>query len=307
MPKFTVEKSKRIEAPAETVWPHVREFERWRAWSPWLLAEPDCEVTYRADGKGYAWKGKIVGSGEIEVVGEEAPRSLDMKLTFLEPWKSTNDTGFRLVERDGATDVTWDMTGSLPFFLFFMKKMMSAWVGMDYARGLGMLADIVQTGSNPSRLAFPGVSSFRGRSYVGVRSACAMTDLASQMAADMAQLHTGLSASGTDANGAPFSIYHTYDPVRNQVAYTIAVPVAKPPTAVSGGLVAGTQGDMRTYAVRHTGPYRHIGNAWAAGLMHARGKVFKQDKSVEPFEVYENDPEEVPENDLVTVVHFPVK
>jgi uncharacterized protein YndB with AHSA1/START domain len=307
MPKFEVEKSRRIEAPAERVWPHVREFENWPAWSPWLNAEPDCKLDYRADGRGYTWKGEIVGSGEIEVLGEEPGRSLDLRLTFLEPWKATNRTSFRLDEGDGTTEVTWDMTGSLPFFLFWMKKMMSAWVGTDYERGLAMLKDVVETGGNPSRLEFPGTSSLPGRAYVGVRSTCPMGAMPKQMEADMAKLHEGLTGAGLEATGAPFSIYHKFSPVKGEVSYTIAVPVAEAPSSVPAGLVAGSQPDLQAYVVRHVGPYRHLGNAWSAGMMHARAKVFRQDKSVEPFEIYENDPTEVPESDLVTLVHFPVK
>lgn len=307
MPKFTVEKTKRIDAPASAVWPHVRSFENWRAWSPWLIAEPDCEVTYRDDGSGYSWEGKIVGSGAIEVIGEEAGTSLDMQLTFLEPFKSTNRTGFRLAERDGTTDVTWTMVGSLPFFLFFMKNMMSAWVGMDYERGLAMLKDVAETGRVRSQLAFPGPAAFTGRAYVGVRTACSLADMPVRMKADMDKLHAWVTESGTEPLGPPLSIYHEYNPGKGRAEYTIAAPVASPPDSIPSGLVAGTQPDMTTYRVQHTGPYHHIGNAWAAGMMHGRAKRFKQDKSTPPFEIYENDPEEVSADELVTVVHFPVK
>lgn len=307
MPKFIVEKSQRIAAPAASVWPHVRKFENWRAWSPWLLAEPDCKVTYKDDGSGYGWKGKIVGSGEMEVLEEQADQSVRMRLTFLEPWKSTNETSFKLVERDGETNVTWDMVGSLPFFLFFMKKMMSAWVGMDYQRGLCMLKDIVEQGSNPSKLEFPGASAFSGRSYVGVRTACTMGELPQSMTAALGKLHTWLTESNTQATGAPFSIYHKYNPAKDHVEYTVAAPLASAPATTPEGFVSGAQADMQTYPVKHTGPYRHIGNAWAAGIMHGRAKVFKQDKKTQPFEIYENDPKDVPENELVTVVHFPLR
>ena len=48
--------------------------------------------------------------------------------------------------------------------------------------------------------------------------------------------------------------------------------------------------------------------AWSAGHMHARSKMFKMARSIDPFETYENDPAEVEdERDLVTVVRFPAK
>ncbi|MDJ0976794.1 MAG: SRPBCC family protein [Planctomycetota bacterium] len=307
MPKFTVHKTKVIDAPAANVWPHIRKFENWRAWSPWLIAEPETEVTYRDDGMGYGWKGKIVGSGKIDLLDEKENEAMDMRLTFLEPWKSENETRFRLEEKDGKTTVSWDMTGSLPFFLFWMKKMMSAWVGMDYDRGLSMLKDISETGSTPSKLDFEGSAPFSGRPYVGVRTACAISDIGPRMEADMGKLHAWLQESGTEATGVPFSIYHKWSPGKGRVEYTSAVPVAKAPDTTPAGMVSGTQPDVTTYRVKHTGPYHHLGNAWSAGMMHGRAKRFKQDKSIHPFEVYESDPTEVAPNELVTVVHFPVK
>ena len=65
--------------------------------------------------------------------------------------------------------------------------------------------------------------------------------------------------------------------------------------------------DCEVYRIKHTGPYRYLGNAWASGIMHARNTQFRQNRAVHPFEIYENDPAEVPEGDLVTVVHFPAK
>ena len=120
--------------------------------------------------------------------------SIEYRLSFLKPWKSVNETRFHLTEQGSGTKVTWSMQGSLPFFMFFLKGMMTGWV----------------------------------------------------------------------------------------------------PTAT-------------VYAVTHTGPYRHIGNAWSAGMMHAQAKVFAKDKRFQPYEVYLNDPREVAEEDILTVVNFGVK
>ena len=38
-----------------------------------------------------------------------------------------------------------------------------------------------------------------------------------------------------------------------------------------------------------------------------RSKTFKLNKRIDPFETYLNNPGEVPDRELVTEVHFPVK
>ena len=78
-------------------------------------------MTYADDGRSYTWEGKIVGAGEMQIVGEDAMQSITYKLTFLKPWKSVCDVGFEFTEKDGGVEATWSMDGTLPFFLFFMK------------------------------------------------------------------------------------------------------------------------------------------------------------------------------------------
>lgn len=62
---------------------------------------------------------------------------------------------------------------------------------------------------------------------------------------------------------------------------------------------------VNAYVVKHTGAYRHLGNAWSAGMLRARQNVFKQSKKVYPFEVYLTEIDSVPDSEVVTEVYFP--
>ena len=64
---------------------------------------------------------------------------------------------------------------------------------------------------------------------------------------------------------------------------------------------------LTVYAIEHHGRYRHLGNAWSAGMMRAHKKIFAQNKSIKPFEIYEKLPENGDESVAVTRVCFPVK
>ena len=307
MPKFNVQKSIFIEAPVKQVYASVRDFRQWREWSPWLIAEPDSSMDYPADGKSYTWDGKITGSGEMKITGENPSQSIDYQLTFLKPWKSVNTARFIFAERNGGTEVTWTMDGSLPFFMFWAKTMMSAYVGADFQRGLMLLKDVVETGAVRCRLDFPGPQAFPGCRYIGVRTYCPIADLSANIQRDMKKLTDWLATTGTRPTGKPFNICHKWDHVKCTTEYIIAFPISSPPAAPPTGFVTGEIPACQTYIVRHTGPYRFLGNAWAAGVMHGRAKVYAADKKIDAFEVYENDPTIVAENDLVTVLHFPMK
>ena len=226
------------------------------------------------------------------------------------PFRQNDDRNFRFefAEKDGGTEVTWSMDSSLPFFLFFMKRMMETFIGMDYTRGLAMLKDYAENGEVPSKLEFPGPTSFAGSSYVGINRACSMEEMPKFMGDDFDKLKEWLAGSGSEASGKPFSIYHKWDPIKKLTQYTVGVPVASVPGDLPASFCSGEIPSCQVYDVKHTGHYEHLANAWSAGYMHARSKQFRQNKSIPPFETYETDPDEVSDRkDLVTVVHFPMK
>jgi hypothetical protein len=198
------------------------------------------------------------------------------------------------------------MTGSLPFFMFFMTKMMAAYIGMDYQRGLMMLKDYVGTGAVPSKLEFKGVSQYAGCMFIGIKTSCTIETVGPKMAEDFRKLmswtsqHTGLLA------GSAFSIYHTWDVVKSRVVYTSAFPVKEVPRELPAWLISGSIPAVRVNTIAHTGPYIHLGNAWTTQYMMQRSKEFKYRKGIDPFEVYLNMPGQVSDRQLVTEVHFPV-
>ena len=307
MPKFNVRKSVTIHAPIEKVHASVRDFKQWREWSPWVIAEPETELNYAADGRSYSWAGKIVGAGENGIIAEDAPNSIDYRLVFHKPWKSVAAVKFQFTPRDGATEVTWSMESSVPFFLFFMKNMMAAFIGMDYQRGLNMLKDYLETGTVPSKLDFLGRQSFPGFRYVGVQANCTNDNIGETMQETMKKVKGLITEGRIQTSGDAFSVYHKFDPVKQIVIFTAGYPVSNQPASLPPGLIMGEVPPTPVYSVKHTGPYRHLGNVWAAGMMHERAKVFRQNKKIACFETYANEPDDTGENDLVTTVHLPAK
>ncbi len=263
-------------------------------------------MTYAADGRSYQWDGKIIGSGQMELLEEDPAHRMDCRLTFLKPWKSVASVSFELVPQAGGTQVHWSMDGSLPFFMFFLKRMMETFVGMGYDRGLKLLKDVVEKGSAPSRLEFLGADNFAGCNYIGVKSRCAIPDIGPEMERALRKLESWFQQSGLEPTGSPFAQYHRWNPMKNFVEYTVGIPVASLPQVtaefVSGNLPAGP-----VYTILHVGAYRHLGNAWSAGMSHGRAKLFRSNKSIHPFEIYENSPQSTPEAELRTKVCFPMK
>ncbi len=189
-----------------------------------------------------------------------------------------------------------------------MKKQMEVFVGMDYDRGLAMLKDLVETGSSNSKLTFKGVKSFHATKYVGLRSQCNSSNLGQSMEKDFTQLMNFIREKAEDtAKGNPFSIYHEFDVMKGKVIYSACHPVNEIPKEIPENFYTGELPKMKVYTVSHTGPYRHIGNAWSAAMMHQRAKKFKAAKKIPPMEVMHNSPKDTPEKELIAEILFAVK
>lgn len=307
MPKLTVNRSITIQAPAEKIFDKVSDFNHWQPWSPWLIQEPGVKVTVAEDSKYYEWEGDRVGAGNMTVTNEVANESVDYDLMFLKPWKSKAKVRFELKPDGDNTRVTWYMDSSLPFFMFWMKKMTEAFIGMDYERGLNLLKDYVEDGKVHSALDFRGASNFPGTKYIGVRRTCTKQAMPDAMKEDFGKIFSALEGKDGGEVGNGLTIYHKWNMVKDEIEYTAAIQVSKVPEGLPSGVAAGEIPATSTHQLGHTGPYMHLGNAWSTLYGMQRAKVFKQNKKINPFEVYENRPGEVSDNELVTVVNFPTK
>lgn len=305
---FEVERSITIHRPPAEVYAELADLGRWRAWSPWLCQEPDCPVTVEGQagsaGHRQRWDGRFIGSGEMVLAEAQPHAALDYDLYFFKPWKSHSRAGFRLSPVAGGTQLSWRMRGSLPVFLFMMRRMMSAWVGSDFARGLGMLKEWLETGAVPSRLALKGTVDADGFHYLGIRRECATAEVGPAMAADFMELERQLAEGHLPAPARRLSLYHRYDLVAGRCEYTAAFGYPAEPDG-DAGLSRGRLPAHRAVRVDHLGPYRHLGNGWAAAMGCQRQA--RPDKSLPMYEVYANLPGEVPEAELRTEIHAPVK
>ena len=149
--EFRVERSARIDAPPERIYPHIADFHAWSAWSPYEKYDPTMTRTHGGAPSGtgavYEWKGNAkVGQGRMEIVDTAAPTSVTVKLDFIKPFEAHHTAQFTLVPAGTATDVTWSMHGLSPFVTKAMGVFvnMDKMIGRDFERGLGSLKTLVQ-------------------------------------------------------------------------------------------------------------------------------------------------------------------
>jgi len=310
MPAFQVTSSIDINTPTSRVREAISDFNTWPIWSPWLIMERECQPTYQGRagelGHGYNWEGKKVGAGGMVMTALDANR-MEADLNFLKPWKSHADIAFEFKSTgDNQTRVDWHMDGSLPVFMFFMLGKMKAMIAADYDRGLRMLKDYLETGSVPSGTNVEGIVDVPATLYAGKSYHSSMQDISESMGKAFPELFNASTAAGADIIGMPFSIYNKMDMVNGVCAFTAAVPVSAKVT-LANGVQCNERAACKAFKVVHTGPYRHLGNAWSIGMGDMRHAKIKADKHNPPFEIYINDPENTPEEALITEIYLPVR
>lgn len=306
---FEVRKSIVINRKVADVYESVSNFANWNIWSPWQITEPDCPIKVEGEagavGHRQEWDGKIIGAGNMTITKALANEALEYDLIFTKPWKSRNFDAFYFQAAGDGTEITWYMKGTMPFFMFFMKKMMSAWVGNDFERGLGMLKEYLETGTIASKTSIKGTADRPPMYYIGRKSICELKSIDSAMEEDFTALEKLLEKTVIPVPKQSFSIYHKFDMVNNQCDYTSGFlydSLQKAPD----GCVAGQLPAHTAVCVEHKGPYRHLGNAWSTAISYTRAK-HKINKAIPMYEVYLNNPQETEENDLLAEIYVPIK
>ena len=140
---FKVERSARIEAPPEKIFPLINDFRRWGAWSPWEHVDPDMKRTFSGPDSGvgsiYEWEGNNkAGKGRMEITQSRPSSHVSLNLDFIKPFKASNVTEFDFVPNGNATDFRWVMHGPSPFVTKIMMVFttMDKMIGKDFDQGI---------------------------------------------------------------------------------------------------------------------------------------------------------------------------
>lgn len=308
---FTVKKSVVIHATPQKIFETLMDFSTWGFWSPWICQEPECPVEIHGKpgslGHSQTWNGQRIGSGNMTLIQIEKNTSLEYDLNFLSPWKSHSFTNFFIEETNEGSIVTWSMKGSLPIFLFFLKKMMSAWVGSDYSRGLSMLKDFIEHGKVHSKTSLHGLSLKNGFEGYGFRRKCSFSDLGPLMSQDFQDLQKKIQNSELPKPDTFFSVYHTYDFITEICDYTAAVGYTNKLESHPEDLECISYPSHQTLSATHIGEYKHLGNLWSTVIGAQRSQKLKKARSQNMYEIYLNMPGDVPNEELLVQAHLPLK
>lgn len=139
-----------INAPPQTVYPHVAQFELSQKWSPWADRDPAAKYVFEGEpgqpGASMTWKSDKpdVGNGKQTVTEVRPPEFVKTNLQF--EGQSDAVAWFEITPVDGGSKVLWGLKvdmGNSPIGRW-MGLMMDGWIGKDYEQGLSKLKSLVE-------------------------------------------------------------------------------------------------------------------------------------------------------------------
>ena len=147
---FLLERSVVIAAPAERAFGLINDLKAFNSWNPFAKQDPGLKLQYDAitqgSGAGYNWEGAKAGIGRMQITESVPSQRVVMSLDFTKPMEAHNKVVFSLAPQAAGTQVTWSMSGDMPYLhrlmttFFSMDKM----VGSQFEEGLSSLKSLAE-------------------------------------------------------------------------------------------------------------------------------------------------------------------
>jgi hypothetical protein len=130
--EFHVQRTLSMQASSEKIFPLINDYHNWSSWSPYERLDPNMKRTLSGPPSGqgaiYEWSGNNkAGAGRMEITQSVPSSKIAIKLDFSKPFEGHNIAEFTLQPKGNSTDVTWAMSGPMPY----AAKVMTTFINMD--------------------------------------------------------------------------------------------------------------------------------------------------------------------------------
>jgi effector-binding domain-containing protein len=310
-----LERSIEIDAPASVVFAQINGFRHFNDWSPFMAVMPEASYTFEGPdygvGSKLSWEvpGPKPESGSQTIVASTPYERVDVELD-LGP-QGEAQSAYLLQKFDGGTRLTWtfdtDFGLDIPgrYWGLFLDRQL----GPLYAQGLANLKRIAESlpkvDWSDLEIGLTVVPSTT-IAYATGSSGLDPTEISAALAATYGRVLGFVSTNGLQLAGQPLAITNYRDD--RGWGFDAGIPVSGTPTRGAGPDSMVRMGEAyggRVVRAVHVGPYTELASTYAK--MEAFVVAHKLQKNGRPWDVFVSDPGNVPQNELVTEVYFPVK
>lgn len=311
--KIRVQKEIIIQKSPTHVYNIISDIHQWNTWSPWIHCEPSAKTTCTGVasqiGQSQTWQGEVIGSGKMTITKLDAPMTIEMDLEFYKPWKSFANVIFSIENmNNNKSRVVWKMNTEVPLFMFFFKKMLTAYMGHDFERGLKMLKEYVEDGTVTSKSIYSGEQSYQEFYVLGKKTNCKILDISNRIRADFEELNHHLKNQTVSNPEFMTTVSHKHDIPNGHCEFTAGYCYTSAENLkIPSGYQLIKMNSHKGLTVDHFGSYQYMSNPWSMAASYQRGKKKKLLKSIPMYEIYKALPDGRAEKDLHTQIVIPVK
>jgi effector-binding domain-containing protein len=313
--EYHVTRTRTIKAPAAVIYDNVNDFKNWEAWSSWVEKDPNMTITLpektQGVGGSYSWEDKH-GIGTMNTLEANPNKSIQQEMVFADFPSSKVSWAFKQ-NKDGSTDVTWDISGKdLPFSFKFLATFMGSMeeqIGPEYERSLEKLDSIVVNSMKAYNVKIDGITEYGGGFYMYKTTAATGTNISQIMGKQYGDIMGYMAQNNIVANGMPFTIYNEMNPETGNIIMSNAIPTRdKVDVSEDSQVLCGYTPKTKALKVILKGNYTNLPKAWEAAMGHIAKNSLKQSETIKPFEIYTTDPDNVPNPaNWVTEVYIPIE
>ncbi len=314
---FDISSKRTIEAPKSLVLEQINDFKNWEAWGPWKEQDTAMQINYGektvGEGASYSWKSETEGDGAMETVKVIRMDTVLQNITFNTPiGDSSSDVYWYLESTDqGATEVTWGMKGEQSFlekvFMSFQEDDFDTMLRSMFDKGLENIDEQVKDAMSQYDITVEGIKEYGGGYYMFTTAASKISELGAKMGPMLGKVSIFMQQNNIPASGMPFTLYNEWDDTNGTTIFSTAIPVKEKIIVTQGDVLCGYMEPLSAVKTILKGNYDNLGEAHQKAMEYIQGNNLLIDPSNPPFEVYANDPGEVPNPaEWITEIYYPV-
>ncbi|MCG8457496.1 MAG: SRPBCC family protein, partial [Holophagales bacterium] len=312
--EVSLERQTTIDANPATLYALTTGYTRFNEWSPWAEKDPNAvyEITGPHHGVGakMAWKSEDpnVGVGSQEVVAAVPYERVETKLTF--EGQPDALAFFDLEPAGEGTQVTWGFEGNMgnnPIGRWF-GLFLDGLLGPDYERGLANLKQLAE-GLSKADFADLDVVITEVESarivYVGGTTSQDPAEIGPALGEAYGKVMAFVGEHGYEVAGRPLTVNKTWED--GVFEFEAGMPIAGGPEAAPEGseVQVGDSYAGKVVRVVHTGAYDGLEDTY--DKLEAYIAAHGLESAGPPWDVWVNDPEGIPEEELITHIHYPIQ
>lgn len=212
---------------------------------------------------------------------------------------------------DGTTNVTKSLSAKNLSFFFKAKAIFSGGMEQDIANQLEkdlekLEADVIRS-MEVYTINVDGITEYGGGFYMYKTTSSTASNISNMMARQYAEIFNFLQDNAIEATGHPLTIYNEMND-DGSVIMSNAIPVQNKVTvAEESNILCGYMDRTKVLKTTLKGNYTNLHEAWKTAMTYLKDNGLESSE-VNPFEIYTNDPGDVPNPaNWTTELYIPLK